>query len=97
MNFAAAGIGSAAYVETVMLTSALKLPIKMLTGYNGNDDMLAMRRGEVVGTISLALHLGTVRAERLRHASSPRSAATEGRAAACDLVTDPERQVRSSR
>lgn len=50
--FAAAGIGSAAYVETVMLTSALKLPIKVLTGYNGNDDMMAMRRGEVVGSIS---------------------------------------------
>jgi tripartite-type tricarboxylate transporter receptor subunit TctC len=52
VNFAAAGIGSAAYVETVMLTAALKLPIKILTGYNGNDDMLAMRRGEIVGTIS---------------------------------------------
>ncbi len=52
VTFAAAGIGSAAYVETVMLTSVLKLPIKILTGYNGNDDMLAMRRGEVVGTIS---------------------------------------------
>jgi len=52
VNFAAAGIGSAAYVETVMLTAALKLPIKILTGYNGNDDMMAMRRGEVVGSIS---------------------------------------------
>jgi tripartite-type tricarboxylate transporter receptor subunit TctC len=52
VNFAAAGIGSAAYVETVMLTAALKLPIKILTGYNGNDDMMAMRRGEVTGTIS---------------------------------------------
>lgn len=52
VTFAAAGIGSAAYVETVMLTAALKLPIKLLTGYNGNEDMLAMRRGEVVGTIS---------------------------------------------
>jgi tripartite-type tricarboxylate transporter receptor subunit TctC len=52
VNFAAAGIGSAAYVETVILASALKWPIKILTGYNGNDDMLAMRRGEVVGTIS---------------------------------------------
>jgi putative tricarboxylic transport membrane protein len=52
VNFAAAGLGSAAYVETVILTTALKLPIKILTGYNGNDDMLAMRRGEVVGTIS---------------------------------------------
>jgi tripartite-type tricarboxylate transporter receptor subunit TctC len=52
VNFAAAGIGSAAYVETMMLTAALNLPIKILTGYNGNDDMLAMRRGEVTGTIS---------------------------------------------
>jgi len=52
VNFAAAGIGSAAYVETVILASALKWPIKILTGYNGNDDMLAMRRGEIVGTIS---------------------------------------------
>ena len=52
VTFDASGIGSAAYVETVMLTSALKLPIKILTGYSGNDDMLAMRRGEVVGSIS---------------------------------------------
>jgi tripartite-type tricarboxylate transporter receptor subunit TctC len=52
VNFAAAGIGSAAYVEAVMLTSALKLPIRILTGYNGSEDQLAMRRGEVVGTIS---------------------------------------------
>jgi hypothetical protein len=34
-----------------MLASALKLPAKVLTGYNGNDDQLAMRRGEIVGTI----------------------------------------------
>jgi tripartite-type tricarboxylate transporter receptor subunit TctC len=52
VNFAAAGIGSAAYVETVMLTSSLKWPVKVLTGYNGNDDQLAMRRGEIVGSIS---------------------------------------------
>jgi tripartite-type tricarboxylate transporter receptor subunit TctC len=52
VNFAAAGIGSAAYVETVMLTSALKWPVKVLTGYNGNEDQLAMRRGEIVGSIS---------------------------------------------
>jgi tripartite-type tricarboxylate transporter receptor subunit TctC len=52
VTFAAAGIGSAAYVETVILTNALKLPIKLLTGYNGNEDQMAMRRGEIVGTIS---------------------------------------------
>ena len=34
-----------------MLAIALKLPAKILTGYNGNDDQLAMRRGEVAGTL----------------------------------------------
>ena len=52
VNFATAGIGSAAYVETVMLTNILKLPIKIQTGYSGNDDQLAMRRGEIIGTVS---------------------------------------------
>ena len=52
VNFASAGVGSAAYVETKMLTDALKLPIKLITGYNGNDDQMAMRRGEIVGTIA---------------------------------------------
>ena len=51
VNFATSGVGSANYVETTMLAIALKLPAKILTGYNGNDDQLAMRRGEVVGTI----------------------------------------------
>jgi tripartite-type tricarboxylate transporter receptor subunit TctC len=52
VNFATAGVGSASYVETVMLTNALKLPVKVLTGYNGTEDQLAMRRGEVVGSIA---------------------------------------------
>jgi tripartite-type tricarboxylate transporter receptor subunit TctC len=51
LNFATSGPGSANFVETTMLTNALKLPAKILTGYNGNDDQLAMRRGEIVGTI----------------------------------------------
>ena len=49
VNFATSGIGSANYVEINSLTNLLKLPIKILTGYNGNDDQLAMRRGEVQG------------------------------------------------
>ena len=52
INFATSGIGSAAYVETVMLTRALKLPAKILTGYQGTDDQLAIRRGEVHASIS---------------------------------------------
>ena len=52
VNFATAGLGSASYVETVMLTNVLKLPVRIQTGYNGTDDQLAMRRGEIVGSIA---------------------------------------------
>jgi tripartite-type tricarboxylate transporter receptor subunit TctC len=51
VNFSTAGVGSAAYVETKMLTDALHLPIKIISGYNGNDDQMAMRRGEITGVI----------------------------------------------
>jgi tripartite-type tricarboxylate transporter receptor subunit TctC len=51
LNFATTGIGSANYVEISSLTNLLKLPIKVLTGYNGNEDQLAMRRGEAAGTM----------------------------------------------
>jgi tripartite-type tricarboxylate transporter receptor subunit TctC len=49
VNFATSGVGSSNYVEINSLTNVLKLPVKILTGYNGNDDQLAMRRGEVAG------------------------------------------------
>jgi tripartite-type tricarboxylate transporter receptor subunit TctC len=49
LNFATSGIGSSNYVEINSLTNILKLPVKVLTGYNGNDDQLAMRRGETTG------------------------------------------------
>ena len=49
MNFATSGIGTSNYVEINSLTNILNLPVKVLTGYNGNDDQLAMRRGETTG------------------------------------------------
>ena len=52
LSFSTSGIGSAAYVETVMLTKALKLPASIKTGYNGYEDQLAMRRGEIHAAIS---------------------------------------------
>jgi hypothetical protein len=39
-------------VETTVLQKLLKMPIAIKTGYNGNQDQLAMRRGEIVGTIA---------------------------------------------
>ncbi len=52
VNFAVAGPGSASFVETIMLTNIMKLPIRLQTGYNGTEDQLAMRRGEIVGSIA---------------------------------------------
>ena len=52
VNFATSGVGGASYVETLMLARALKLQVDLLTGYNGTEDMLAMRRGEIAGTIA---------------------------------------------
>jgi len=51
VNFAAAGVGSASFVETKILSDALKLPIKIIAGYSGTEDIMAMRRDEVVGII----------------------------------------------
>lgn len=50
--FSTSGVGSGGYAETKVLSEMLNLPIKLVTGYNGNDDQLAMRRGEVTGTIN---------------------------------------------
>ena len=50
VNFSSGGFGSAGYVEAVMLTNVLKLPIKILTGYQGTDDLMAVRRGEIGGS-----------------------------------------------
>ena len=52
VNFSTGGIGASAYVETVMLYNALKLPIRIQTGYYGSDDPIAIRRGEITGTLA---------------------------------------------
>lgn len=52
VKFASAGVGSASYVEIMMLKDALDLPIQIITGYNGNEDQLALRRGEVQGIVA---------------------------------------------
>jgi tripartite-type tricarboxylate transporter receptor subunit TctC len=50
-NFATSGVGSASYVETKILTDALGLPVKIIAGYSGQEDMMAMRRNEITGII----------------------------------------------
>jgi tripartite-type tricarboxylate transporter receptor subunit TctC len=51
VKFAAPGVGSASATETALLANSLGLPIKVITGYNGDEDQLAMMRGEVQGTV----------------------------------------------
>jgi tripartite-type tricarboxylate transporter receptor subunit TctC len=50
--FAAAGVGSASYQETKLLSRALGLDIEIVAGFNGNEGELAMMRGEVVGHVA---------------------------------------------
>ena len=52
VNFAVGGIGSATYIESTLLSKVLKLPIKVLTGYSGGDDQMAVRRGEITGSVA---------------------------------------------
>ncbi len=47
-----AGVGSSSYADMVILANALKLPVKVVTGFNGNEELLAMRRGELQGTVA---------------------------------------------
>lgn len=47
--FAVSGVGSAAYSELQLLANVFDLNIKLLPGYSGNDDDMAIMRGEVVG------------------------------------------------
>ena len=52
VRFAAAGVGSGSYVETIMLEKAVGMPVEIISGYNGNDDQLAMMRGEIAGVVA---------------------------------------------
>ena len=65
-----------------MLTNGAEAAGKVLTGYNGNDDQLAMRRGEIAGTHRLAVVVRAVREERLRPLHRPDRRQGHRRAAA---------------
>jgi tripartite-type tricarboxylate transporter receptor subunit TctC len=48
-RFGGSGIGGAAYSETVMLTRAFDLNVRIIPGYGGTHSQLAILRGELVG------------------------------------------------
>ncbi len=65
--FAVSGVGSAAYSELQLLANVFDLNLKLLPGYSGSDDDMAMMRGEVVGKMgAMAGQGGMVRAGRGR-------------------------------
>lgn len=49
--FATAGVGSASHNETVLLSNALGLDVKVVTGFGGGEGELAMMRGDVQGHV----------------------------------------------
>lgn len=49
VKFSTCGVGCGAMVESKMLIGALGLPVELVSGYNGNEGHLALRRGEVQG------------------------------------------------
>jgi len=50
VKFAASGVGSSAYNETIMIAEALGANIKVIPGYSGREGEMAILRGEVAGT-----------------------------------------------
>jgi tripartite-type tricarboxylate transporter receptor subunit TctC len=50
--FAGAGIGSASYADTRLLSEALSLSIKIIPGYEGTEAEMAMLRGEICGLVA---------------------------------------------
>jgi tripartite-type tricarboxylate transporter receptor subunit TctC len=54
VKLAAAGVGSASYIETRILADVLGLNIQIVTGFFGGDTELSMLRGEVAGVLGAA-------------------------------------------
>ena len=57
VKFAAAGIGSASYIEPRILQDALHLPLQIVPGFNGNEGEMSMIRNEVAATVGTATSL----------------------------------------
>ena len=54
VKFAAAGVGSAAYLDTRILDFILPIDIQTVTGFDGAEGELSMLRGEVVAATGIA-------------------------------------------
>jgi tripartite-type tricarboxylate transporter receptor subunit TctC len=50
----AAGIGSASYIETRIMSEVMNLSIQIITGFDGGETQLSMLRGELDGVLGAA-------------------------------------------
>jgi tripartite-type tricarboxylate transporter receptor subunit TctC len=51
IKMAAAGVGSAAYIDTLLIAEALGLNIEVIPGFEGTEGEMSMMRGEVCGQV----------------------------------------------
>jgi tripartite-type tricarboxylate transporter receptor subunit TctC len=51
IKMAAAGVGSAAYIDTLLIAAALDLNFEVIPGFDGNEGEMSMMRGEVCGQV----------------------------------------------
>ena len=54
VKFAAAGVGSAAYLDTRILDFILPIDIETISGFDGQEGELSMMRGEVTAQVGIA-------------------------------------------
>ncbi|MFQ6017740.1 MAG: Bug family tripartite tricarboxylate transporter substrate binding protein [Kiloniellaceae bacterium] len=92
VKFAASGPGSASYNETKMLINALKLNVKLIPGYRGQEGEMAMMRGEVVGQLgsrsSLQPFVTNGYGRFILQIGGTKAAGMEGVALAAETITE---------
>jgi hypothetical protein len=54
VRFAAAGVGSAAYLDTRILDFVMPIDIETISGFDGSEGELSMMRGEVAAQVGIA-------------------------------------------
>lgn len=67
VTLGAAGVGTAAYNDVLILAAVTGAPLKVIPGYTGRETEMAMMRGEVVGQMaSYAGLMGFIKAKECR-------------------------------
>lgn len=95
--FAVSGVGSAAYTELQLLRNVFDLRLKLLSGYSGSEDDMAMMRGELVGKLGTISGQGAfVRSGRGRfilQVGGSRKTLTGETTYAADVAKTPEQKA----